>query len=549
MLHRVKDTTVELLLLALEDRHLKQVFAEGTKAGGYQRESLVNGFFAIGLLTLLMACINFVNLSSARMMKRSREVAIRKVAGAGSRTVLLQNGFELFLQIALSATVSLALSYLSFPFLEQLIETPLTLPFVRPGFWMYFISLTFVIGIVCAFYPAYLASNYTPLSIPGKANAGRKSILLRRTLVTVQFCIATLIIAATLIIQQQLSYAQERQTGYNNNRLVYHSISPRLDKNFDGLARRLVDEGLAESVSKTFAPITNPDAMGNGYTWQGWSQSGSSSTLFVSFATTGNLVQTLGLKLVEGREIDLYIHPSDSDAVVVNESALKVMNMDDPLGKWIEHNGRRMFIVGVVRNFILESPFDRIRPLIIRGPYQEMRTMHIKFSEGPIETALDRLKGILADMDRELPFDLRFVDSEYDALFRGERKVRDLSLALTLVAGSIAVLGLLGLMAYLVEQKRKELGIRKVLGASLLSIAYLLSKDFVKPFCIAMLIACPVAFLLMQQWLLQFDYRTQLSWLTFIPIVLTALFIAFSAISYQIFRAARANPVENLRED
>ncbi|WP_028297680.1 ABC transporter permease [Olivibacter sitiensis] len=545
----LEDVDIDLYALPLAKRHLQSNFENGQLTGG--KIILVNSAILIAWLILAIACINFMNLSTAKSEKRAKEVGIRKVTGANRSSLIAQFLCEAILMAMISGIIALLLVTVLLPYFNQLTGQQIVIPFDQPVFWLLFLGFIVFTGMLAGSYPAFFLSSFQPVRVLKSVIISTKSGLsLRKILVVSQFTIAIALITSTFVIYTQIDHAQKRHAGYDKVRLVYLRLSDVQERNYASIRHQLLSSGVASSASQTFSPITDPDAMGNGYTWDGYSASGTSSIMFLSFATTSGLLETTGIELLAGRDLDLDNFPTDSGSMLINEAAAQAMNMVDPVGKWVERDGMRWNIVGLVRDFIVESPFQKIQPLFIMGPYGDMNTMHIRLNNDITTTdALAEMQAIFQRYDRNAPFDYHFVDEDYANKFNEERGAAKLAILFTVLAIAISCLGLFGLTAFTAQQRAKEIGIRKVLGASVSGIVALLSKDFVKLVLIAVLLASPIAWWAMSHWLDHFTYRIDIEWWMFAVSGLAAIAVAIFTVAAQAVKAAMANPVDSLRDE
>jgi hypothetical protein len=366
-----------------------------------------------------------------------------------------------------------------------------------------------------------------------------------------QFTFAVVLIISTLVVRRQLEYAEDRDTGYSKKDLVTVDLVGDIEKNYSLIRHDLLNTGIASSVTKTWMPLTE----GGGHTWTfRWPTDNlhDTTTTITIFSEDGGLVKTAGMKLVAGRDIDPEHYPTDSNAVLLNETAVKVMHYKDPIGQilpepYFHHNWR---IVGVIKDYIDYSPYEEVPPVVIEGPAAALRTIHIKFD--PSRSTAASLAGaerIFKKYNPAYPFDYSFVDQEYARKFSNEQRTRTMAGLFAALAIFISCLGLFGLSAYVAESRIKEIGVRKVLGASVAGIAQLLSMDFVRLVVVAILIATPVAWWAMSKWLIGFTYHISIGWSVFVVAGVLAVAIALATVSFQAVRAALANPVKSLRSE
>ncbi|TLF46839.1 ABC transporter permease [Maribacter aurantiacus] len=527
--------------------HLYSEFENGVEVGGLI--DVIRLFTIIAIIVLVIACINFMNLSTARSEKRAKEVGVRKVVGARKRALILQFIGESLLISTLAAVVALIVLVLVLPAFSQLIDRELSIDWLNPMFWAITLSIILLTGVLAGSYPALYLSSFKPNAVlKGTFNKINTLVTPRKVLVVLQFAVAIVLITATLVIKQQISSVQNRKLGYNKDQLIYVQMEGDIEKNYSNIIRELLDGGFASSISKTNSPITESWSNSWGLNWKGKSED--NKTLVHRLIADNNIIKTMGLQLLEGRDLDLKKYPTDSTAMILNESAVALMGFDDPLGQVVRDNGIDWHIVGVVEDFVYNSPFQKIEPMVIEGAKGWFNMVHIKFNKDkPIASNLASTEEIFKKYNPNYPFNYEFVDADYAQKFISEQRIEKLASLFTLLTILISCLGLFGLASYMAQNRIKEIGVRKVLGASVNGITALLSKDFLKLVCISLLIAIPVSWYMMNRWLQDFAYRIELSWWIFGLAGLAALGIAFITVSYQAIKAARSNPVKSLRTE
>lgn len=529
--------------------HLYSKFENGKPAGG--RIETVRLFGLIAIFILLIACINFMNLSTAHSEKRAKEIGVRKVAGAGKRSLIGQFIAESVLTSLIAGSIALLLVQLVLPSFNTLINTQLSIPYNSLFFWLSAFGFIVFTSLLAGSYPAFYLSTFKPVSIfKGKFKKSHSLLSTRKVLVVLQFTFAVILIISTLVVRNQIRYAQDRETGYSRNNLIHVDISGDIEKNYPLIKAELVNSGIAASITKTMSAITERGANSWGLSWQG-KQPGSDETIAL-FSADAALVKTGGLHLIAGRDIDINKYPTDSLAVILNETAVKTMGFKDPVGQIITEpaSNRSWHVVGVVKDYILNSPYEKIPPLVIEGPQSWFTTIHIKFNS-VYSTAENLVKAeqIFKKYNPAYPFDYKFVDQEYADKFNNEQRTKTLAGLFASLAIFISCLGLFGLSAYVSQSRIKEIGVRKVLGASVLSIIKLLSVDFIKLVIVSIIIATPIAWYAMNYWLQSYTYRIDIGWVIFLVAGSLAIMIALATISFQALKAAIANPVRSLRTE
>lgn len=539
----------EVFLHPLNKWHLYSRFVNGKEAGGVI--DTVRMFMLIASFILLIACINFMNLSTARSEKRAKEVGIRKVSGAYKSSLVLQFLGESLLIAFISGLFAILLVQLFLPSYDVMIGKQLLLPYPNPLFWLYALLFILITGLLAGSYPAFFLSSFKPASVlKGKFKNAQSLISPRRILVVLQFSFAIILIICTLVVVQQIRYAQKRDTGYDRSQLVYHFMTGTLTKNYAMVRNELLQSEIATIVNRTSWPMTEiwSDTWDIG--WEG--KSPYDKTDFDRFSTDENLVKTAGLTLLEGRDMDLSRYPTDSTAALLNESAVKAMGFKNPIGHLITDNGKTYHVIGVINDFILKSPFDPIAPMAIEGSASNtgLNVLNVKFPAGSnAQENMTKMEKILKKYNPDYPFEYHFVDEAYAKKFEDTKRTATLSALFAGLTIVISCLGLFGLASFMAVQRTKEIGVRKVLGATVLNLWQLLSSDFIVLVLISLCIAVPISWYFMHQWLLEFTYRTPLSWWIFASAGLGAILITLLTISYQSLKAAIANPVASLRSE
>jgi len=541
------DPKWEMFLYPISRWRLYSSFKEGVEDGG--RIEFVRLFGIIAAFILLIACINFMNLSTARSEKRAKEVGIRKVVGAQKKFLIGQFIGESVLLAFLAGVLAIIIVQLSLPGFNKLTDKQLFIEYGNVNYWLFALGFILLTGILAGSYPAFYMSSFQPVKVlKGVFRASNALVTPRKVLVVLQFTFAIILIISTITVKHQIDYARERQTGYDKNNLIYHFLTGDLEKNYDLVKNDLISSGAAVAVSKTSAPVTQGWSDSWGFEWQG--KDPNDKTDFDRYCADEDLVKTVGFQIVKGRDFNLKQFPSDSTGIILNESAVKVMNFTEPIGQIVKDNGIEWHVVGVIKDFILQSPYMPLKPMVIEGGKGWFNVMHIKLNaKNTTAQNLQLAENIFKKYNPEYPFEYKFIDEEYAKKFSDEKRTATLTALFAGLTIFISCLGLFGLAAYMAQNRIKEIGVRKVLGASVTSIATLLSKDFLKLVIVSLVIASPVAGYIMYRWLQGYPYRVSLEWWVFAMAGIAAVAIALVTVSFQAIKAATANPVKNLRTE
>src|SRR6266496_2490122 len=537
-------------LFPLNKWHLYSKFENGKSVGG--RIETVRVFAIIAAFILLIACINFINLSTARSEKRSKEVGIRKVVGARKSLLIGQFIVEAFFTACISGAIALLIVQLVLPSFDIFIGTQLSIPYNNFYFWLYAVIFIIITGLLAGSYPAFYLSSFRPINIFKKQFKKTNAIINpRKVLVVLQFTFAIILIVATIVVRNQIQYAQDRDKGYSNNNLIHVDFVGDIDKNYPIIKQELINSGIASSVTKNLIGITE----GGAHTWSlRWPNENptDTNTTITLYSEDAEWVKTAGLHLIAGRDIDIYKYPSDSFSVILNETAVKLMGFENPIGQIINepYNNTQLHVVGVVKDYITGSPYDKVPPTVLEGPGAWFTAMHIKLNHTlSTADALAKIEQIFKKYNPSYSFDYKFVDEEYAKRFDDEQRTKTMAGLFATLAIFISCLGLFGLSAYVAESKTKEIGVRKVLGASVFNVTKLLSLDFLKLVFVSIIIATPIAWYAMNKWLQDYTYRIYISWIIFFIAGILAIVIALITVSFQSIKAAIANPVKSLRTE
>lgn len=539
-----------LFLYPIAKMHLYSKFEQGIPVGGkIDQVKLVAG---IGLLILLIACINFINLSTARSQKRAKEVAIRKVAGAQRFNLITQFLTESLLLSMISGVLAIVLAIFALPLFNTIFDNPLTFSLSDPKIGFFLIGFILLTGLLAGLYPAFVLSAFKPIKSLKKVNSSKKIPLnFRELLVILQFGIAIILMIATIVVRQQIEYAGQRDVGYSSSQLIEIGMEGDLGKNYEAIKSELINNGVAAAVTRSGVSLTaNAGSSWGGFSWEGATPEQAKKMGFNLERTEGDLVKTVGLKLIAGRDIDYARMAADSTAVLLNEAAIKEMNLENPVGTYIKWGSKTYTIVGIINDYISGSPYNPVTPLFIYATKKSLFNLIIRTSPvSPIQDQLKQIEQTLKKFNPAYPFEYQFVDQKFAGKFKEQQQTAKLAFIFSGLAIFISCLGLFGLASYIAELKTKEIGIRKVLGASVSGITAMLSKDFIKLVVISIILAAPLAWWSMNKWLQDFSYRIEIQWWFFALAGAAALLIAFVTVSSQAIRAASHNPVKTLRDE
>ncbi|CAL1520880.1 hypothetical protein MMC2321_04670 [Chitinophaga sp. MM2321] len=533
-------------LQPFEDIYLHSRFENGQVVGG--RIEYTRLFLITGLVVLIIACINFMNLSTAQASRRALEVGVRKAMGASRRSLVLQFTGEAVLMCVMAALTAGIAVYCLLPVFNNFTGKHIVIDIHSLGRYLFLLlAVVVVTGVLAGSYPAFVLSAFRPVKVlKGDISTGTGSFLFRKNLVVVQFVISFVFIVASVVIYQQMKYIYERNTGMNREHILYVEMSPGLLKKQDVLEQSL--QQLPDLISFTYSSALPVDigGMSADLSWEGKpeKQIVDAAPLMMGYG----FMNTMGIQLKEGRDFSPSF-PSDSNAYIVNEAAVRLMVMKDPVGKDISFWRGKGKIVGVVKDFHFKSMHEQIIPLIMMLQPRDNSYLLLKLGKGDLTAQIAALGKISAQLNPSYSFEYHFLDELYGQMYRAETMLRRLAELFSIIAVLISCLGLFGLSVFTAGQRRKEIGIRKILGASVMNITSLLSKDFLKLVGIAILIATPVSWYLMQQWLQNFAYHIPISWWMFGLAAFLAILIALVTVSFQSVKAALGNPVKSLKTE
>jgi putative ABC transport system permease protein len=535
-----KKTNAEIIMQEMKDWHLYSDFKNGIATGGLI--SYVRIFSVIGILVLLIACINFMNLSTARSEKRAKEVGVRKSVGSQRYELVLQFLTESLVITFIAFILSLLLVQIALPKFNALTDATISIPYTNVVFWMIMISYLLITGLLAGSRPAFYLSSFRPVKM---LKADQRAVRSRKVLVLVQFTCSITLIISTIIIYQQIKYAQERPTGYDRHRLLMTNASSDLNKNYTALKNDLLQSGVVSAVTMSSETMTALRNYSEIEEWPGQTQ-GEVVSAGLVWVADDSYFKTMDIALAAGRDFN-----ADSSTVVINEAALQQMHLKDPIGQVISYNGiHNLKIIGIAKNAIMESPFSSPVPIVYIYTSKGARFITYRLSPKVSTTkAIEKISQIFGAYNSTVPFIYNFVDEAYAKKFELEMLIGKLTGLFSLLAIFISCLGLFGLASYMAEQRTKEIGIRKVLGASIMQLWGLLSREFIILVMISCLIASPLAFYFLNNWLDKYVYRISIGPLVFVMTALLTLGITILTVSFQAVKAAMMNPVRSLKTE
>jgi ABC-type antimicrobial peptide transport system permease subunit len=527
--------------------HLYSDFKDGINTGGLIK--FVWLFGIIGAFVLLLACINFMNLSTARSEKRAKEVGIRKAVGSLRTQLIIQFFSESFLVVLFAFAFSILVVLLVLPVFNQVADKQVGILWANPIFWLMGIGFSLLTGLIAGSYPAFYLSSFQAVKVlKGTFRMGRFAAVPRKVLVVLQFTVSVTLIIGTVIVFRQIQYAKNRSVGYDRNKLIEVNMNtPELKKNFEVLKKDLLTSGAVFEVGSSFGTITSQSGGTTNISWKGKSPVG--KPLLMSNYVSHEYGKTIGWQILQGRDFSKTFS-TDSSSIIINESALKLMAFKNPLNEIVTANGKNYNVIGVVKDMVKESPFSPVSPSFFMASSKIANVIEVKLSPAmSTSEALGKVETVFRKHNPDSPFVYSFVDEVYGKKFGDEERIGKLALFFTILAVLISCLGLFGLASFVAEQRTKEIGVRKVLGASVTNIWALLSKDFVTLVLISLFIASPIAWYVMNKWIMNYDYRAGISWWIFVIAGIGALLITLLTVSFQAIKAALMNPVKSLKSE
>jgi putative ABC transport system permease protein len=543
--HDQKDTKPEFFLYPMLRWRLYSSFENGVETGGLNE--YVQLFTVIAIFIIVIACINFMNLATARSERRAREVGIRKSVGSRRFELIFQFiGESTFISLVAFLLAVLA-AQLLLPYYNQLVEKQLAIDYLSREFWIFSLSLIFITGIVSGSYPAFYLSSFQPAKVlKGKVTVGKSASVPRKVLVTLQFGFSILLIIGTIVIYQQIQLVKGRELGYEQENLITVTYNNEVSKNYKPIKLDLLSTGVVEAVTKSNSSITDINS-NNFLGWPGKPEE--LRVIFTTIATEYDYAKTMGIKIIEGREFSEDFK-SDTASILVNEAGLALMNLKDPIGTELDLWGGKRKLIGILDDVLMGDPFEPVKPMfaILDPNWIDVVTIRLKKTED-LQASLDRVKTVFEKHAPAYPFEYKFSDVEFQKKFTHINLTSSIASLFSSLAILITGLGLFGLASYTAEQRTKEIGIRKVLGATVSSLVGLMSKDFSRLVLISFALSAPLAWWLLTWYLERYTIRTTIGWWVFPVTGAIALIFALAIVSTQALRAAHANPANSLRSE
>jgi putative ABC transport system permease protein len=536
-----------LFLQPMSKWHLYDEFKNGINTGGSIQYVWLFGI--IGVFVLLLACINFMNLSTARSEKRAREVGIRKAIGSLRSQLIYQFFSESLLCVMIAFALSLLLVQLSLPFFNDVANKQMAILWSSALFWLMSIGFSLITGLITGSYPAFYLSSFKPIKVlKGSFRVGRLAAIPRKVLVVLQFTVSVTLIIGTIVVFRQIQFAKNRPVGYSRDGLVYvPMVTDNVHKSFDAVKSDLFKNGSIISIAEAGSAPTGNAGSTSAIEWEG--KDPNLSVDFPQNNVSYDYGKTIGWQFSDGRDFSRSFL-TDSAAVVLNETAVHFMGLKNPVGANIKYYGNAFKVIGVTKDMIAESPYQQVRPTVYFLSKDPSSVVLLKINpQISTSEALGKIGTVFKTYNPAQPFEYQFVDQEYAKKFGDEERIGKLATSFAGLAIFISCLGLFGMASFMAEQRIKEIGVRKVLGASVFNLWSLLSKDFVMLVIISLVFATPIAYYFMHNWLQNYQYHSNLAWWIFAVTGVGAMAITLLTVSYQSIRAALANPVKSLKTE
>lgn len=550
---RSRLTNPQLFLLPMSDWHLHSQFKNGNPITS-ERLKIVWLYSVIAIFVLSLACINFMNLSTAQSEKRAKEIGVRKSIGSTRLQLIAQFLTESLLVAGLAFILSLIAVYSILPWFNNIADKSIQLPLYNPWFWMIALGCTLLTGVLAGSYPAFYLSSFSSIkSLKGTYLTGSVAAIPRKVLVVFQFTVSISLIIGTIVVYQQIQHAKDRPLGYVKDGLImFRKKGEKMFGKSDVLRDELRKTGAVLEMGEASYPLTNTLGNNDGFQWRG--KDPSSVVSFNTIKVNHYYGKAIGWEMIEGRDFNPEL-TSDMDAVIISESAKDIIGFDNPIGEELLfdnpfYGGPRLRIIGVVNDLVKRSPFQSTSPAIYFLTKDEQPWTFLRLSsKANLVESLTRIESVFEEVLPSVPFEYKFMKGAFAVKFRAEERIGQLATFFAIITILISCLGLFGLAAFVAEKRTKEIGIRKVLGASIADLWQMLSRDFVVLVIISCAVAIPTTFYLLEGWLQQYDYRTNISGWVFLLSSGLALVITMATISHQTLKVARMNPVKSLRSE
>lgn len=539
-----EGSNVTLFAQSYSEKYLHGQYENGMQVGG--RIEYVRLFSIIAIFILAIACINFMNLSTAKASRRIKEVGIKKAIGAGRKTLIGQYLGESMAMAFLSLIMAVIIVQLFIPQFNQIAGKQLALAF-DGQLILSILGITLLTGLIAGSYPALYLSGFNPaIVLKGKLNTSIGELWARKGLVVFQFTLSVIFIVSVLVVYKQIEFVQTKDLGYNKDHIVYFEKDGKLVESLDAFLGEVKNIPGVQNASSIRHSMVESYSYTTEVNWDG--KDPNTKTQFENVRVNYDMIETLGIQLIGGRAFSRDF-AADTSAVILNEAAVQVMGLKDPVGKTIKLWDEEKRIIGVAKNFHFESLHENIKPFLFRLAPSETRTIMVKLESANEKEVLGKIQSLYQKYNPNAVFDYNFLSTAYQAQYVAEKRVATLSQYFAGLAILISCLGLFGLAAFTAERRVKEIGIRKILGSSEFGIVYLLSNDFTKIVLAAIVIALPISFFIATQWLSSFAFKIELRWWYFIGAGFLALMIAWLTVGSQALKAAKANPVKSLRSE
>ncbi len=540
--------STKLRLYPMERWHLYNAFdKDGNEIEGNVK--YVRLFSIVAWIVLIIACINFMNLATSRSQKRAKEIGVKKVVGAGRGSLIGQFFAESTLQAVLAGLLAVALSALALPYFNSVVSKELSLGLDQPSHLLFLVGIVLAAGVVAGSYPALYLSSFDPVRVlKGVAVRSAPANFVRRGLVILQFAASITLVVCSILVYMQINHAKNKDIGYDRYGLMTTAVYPKVAAQYNAIKHELQQQGLVEAAGLSDHSILNLGSNTGDYFWDG--KDPNQQILITVDDADGAYFETIGLNMLAGRtfKTDLL---ADSNHVIINKTLATLMGVaDDPIGKTISRSWADFTVIGMVDDFMVSSVYSGSEPALFSPLLSDTSVMTMRIAkQADVAVVLPQIEHIFKQFNPEYPFEYRFLDEQFDRMFRLEVLVGELSRIFSIMAIFISCLGLFGLAAYTAERRTKEIGIRKVLGASIIGLTNMLTKEFVALVGIACLVAFPLSYVMMDNWLQNYSYRIDMAWWVFAVAGLLAVVITVLTVSFQSIRAAVANPVDSLRDE